>query len=159
MAKIDTSKWKEFKISSIFHVQKGTGFGLKKLQEGNTPLISATTKNNSIVAYSNVPIRFPQNTITVTTDGAGMGYATVQDAPFDIASNAVALIPKINNIGLYAKFFVCGIIRQYANHFSYTNKLNKEQLSKLFVKLPAITPPRLGIFGKYYQRNYGWRCH
>ena len=136
---IDIKNWKEFCLGDLFDIKKGTGFGLKNLPEGSTPLISATTKNNSIVAYTDVEPIFPSNTITVTTDGAGMGYATVQTEAFDIASNAVALIPKNNNVGLYAKFFICSVIRQYANRFSYKDKMNRGQLLQLLIKLPVTS--------------------
>ena len=136
---IDTSTWKKYILGDLFDMQRGTGYGLKDLVEGNTPLISATTKNNSIVAYANVTPKFDAETITITTDGAGMGYATVQMKPFDIASNAVAVLPYDNNVGLYAKFFVCAVIRQYANRFSYKDKMNRDQLLQLEVYLPATS--------------------
>ena len=136
---IDTSTWKKYILGDLFDMQRGTGYGLKDLVEGNTPLISATTKKNSIVAYANVTPKFDAETITITTDGAGMGYATVQMKPFDIASNAVAVLPYDNNVGLYAKFFVCAVIRQYANRFSYKDKMNRDRLLQLEVYLPATS--------------------
>ena len=136
--KIDTSDWVGFRIGHLFDIKRGTGYALTNLPEGNTPLISARESDNSIAIHADVPAKFEANTITVTTDGA-VGYATVQDKPFDIASNARALIFKgEHEPTVLAKFAVCTLIREEGQRFGYARKLNQERLENMTVRLPAV---------------------
>lgn len=139
MAKlVDTTEWREFRVGDLFDVCRGTGYGLRDLVEGDTPLISAKTTDNSIVVRANVPAKFPPNTITVTTDGAGMGFATVQIESFDIASNAVALLPRESMcIAQSALLFICPLISQGAYRFDYGDKFNANRVRELILRLPA----------------------
>ena len=73
MSKIDTSGWKEYKLSELFEIKLShDDLQPQKLSEGEVPLVSSGKNNNGIVM--NIPYDeryelFPANSITVDMFG------------------------------------------------------------------------------------------
>ena len=51
MSKIDTSKWEEFKISSLFTVKRPAARSQSKYEDGETPFVASGNYNNGVLKY------------------------------------------------------------------------------------------------------------
>jgi hypothetical protein len=145
----------EINIGTLFDIVKGAGEYLIKCKEGNTPLISATRKNNGVLGYVNLPPTFKAPAITIERVG---GNAFVQLEDFaTVPDDLFVLIPKID-MPLEILYYVISVIKNEKWRFNYSRKLTSERFLKLNIKFPTKqdTISEFDNVKKIVNSVYGW---
>ena len=134
--KIDISRWKLFKISDLFNVQKGKRLTKADMKDGKIRFIGASAINNGITAYiSNDEHLHPQNTITLSYNGS-IGEAFYQDEVFWASDDVNVLYPKFEmNRGI--AFFIIPLLKTAGKRYAFVDKWKKEDMEKSKIPLPA----------------------
>lgn len=150
------SNYKMFELDKIFKPIKGEGDYLMSLEKGNTPLISATTENNGVLAYvDSVPI-FKAPLITVERV-SGRAFVQLEDfvtVPDDIH----VLKPLKDNYDLEFLFYVCALINKKGWKYCYGRKLSKNRLIKIGLYLPVNEQGKINYcyIKQLVENCYGW---
>lgn len=134
--KIDISRWKLFKISDLFNVQKGKRLTKADMKDGKIRFIGASAINNGITAYiSNDEHLHSQNTITLSYNGS-IGEAFYQDEVFWASDDVNVLYPKFEmNRGI--AFFIIPLLKTAGKRYAFVDKWKKEDMEKSKIPLPA----------------------
>ncbi len=136
MSKIDTSKWMDFPISTLFDVVKGTRLTKADMRDGETNFIGASAVNNGITAHiSNDEHIHPANTITITYNGS-VGEAFYQDRPFWASDDVNVLYPKFA-MNRYIAFFIIPVLKKAGQKYAFIDKWKKEDVEKDCISLPV----------------------
>ncbi|MDD4855050.1 MAG: restriction endonuclease subunit S [Sulfuricurvum sp.] len=125
-------EWKYFTYEEVFKIKRGTE-GKRTEKEGNIPFISATEKNNGILAFIDSEKTESGNKITVSNDGS-IGETFFQENEF-LASSAITILinPQLNK---YSSMFINTLIRKEKYRYSYGRKWGLEKMKKSVIKLP-----------------------
>ena len=132
----------EFPLSRLFTVQKGKGGYRENLEIGKTPLVSATNKENGVLAHVDIIPTFlaPMITVERVTGQAyvqTMDFATVPDDLF-------VLVPK-EKISLKKLFYVSAQINLQKWRTNYSRKATPKRLRKLKLNLTNFKEEKLNI--------------
>ena len=115
---INTTDWKEFKVSDLFVNKKNKRYSKIYKMIGKTPFVSSTSINNGIVKY--VDLKPNQlNAITVSTNGACFDCFW-HNYEFCASTDVEILYPRFNittNIAL----FICTCLTKWKGKYSYKN--------------------------------------
>jgi len=137
---IDTSRWKEFKISDLFPTPKrGSNKATKfKGKIGKTPLIAASGYNEGIsyLTTSEGAKLSNENCLTMSANGAGVGSTFYRSEKF-IATNDCWVLDNSNltkNSGLFMATIISSVAK---NNFAWTKKPSEKLLLKTKIKLPV----------------------
>lgn len=134
---VDSSDWKQFSISSLFKVEKGTRLTRASMIEGDTPFIGASLENNGITArVGNTDHIHHGGLITVAYNGHATGTAFYQPDSFWASDDVNVLYPKFpltENIALFLVPLICEAGRPY----SYGDKWGKEIMENDCLTLPV----------------------
>ena len=134
--KIDISRWKLFKISDLFNVQKGKRLTKADMKDGKIRFIGASAINNGITAYiSNDEHLHSQNTITLSYNGS-IGEAFYQDEIFWASDDVNVLYPKFEMNREIAFFFI-PLLKTAGKRYAFIDKWKKEDMEKSKIPLPA----------------------
>lgn len=132
-----TSKWKEFKYTDLFNLEKVRGPKVSEIKNttGSTAYISATAENNGIKCFCDVKPEHEGKRITC----GHLGDCFYQETPF-VGSNVVVMNPKFlinRQIGL----FMVTILNQNKFLFSYAGGgvAGLSKLSKMSLSLPVTS--------------------
>lgn len=134
--KINTSEWKEFKISDLFEIVNGKKYPKSNRESGNLPLISTSSFNNGISDYiAEREDNVYKNIITVDYSGS-VGATFYHKNNVFIGETVLGLIPKFRineEIGL---FFV-NILSIINKKYSYDHKIKVLSYGDEYIKLPV----------------------
>ena len=155
--KLNTEKWQDFKLSSLFEMKNGffnnkpeTIDSVKTLT--SIPFLGATAENNGITDYCDIEsIRsssrtgddddtlvgkiFDGNCITITNNGS-VCHAYFQPKQFTSSHDETICVPKFN-LNMPIAMFICSIINKERYKWSYGRKLHDIKKSKnIVIKLP-----------------------
>ena len=143
---IDTSKWKEFKISDVFITEKHgsilqvpTGALMSKanLVDGDTPRVTVSNYNNGITGYyadsDDKNYRTYENFISVSF----LGTVFYQPKKTSLDMKVHCLKPLKHELNIYSAGYIVSIIRKAINNFAYSDQLSSAVLAKLVFALPA----------------------
>lgn len=147
MKKIDTTSWKEFRISQIFitegnGAQVPTGVYVPKteLKEyGSTPRITVTGINNGVFGYfdyignTTKNYRVFENFISISF--LGTVFYQQQKASLDMKVHC--LKPIGHELNVYTGEFLVSAIKSSLKSYKYGDQLSSTLLPKLYVYLPA----------------------
>lgn len=132
---LDTSIWKEYKLTDLFNIAKGTIS--KKTKQGKTVCITATCKNNGIGGSIDVPPVHNGNSITLSVNGS-IGEAFYQTRPFSASTDIAVLSPlEATPLNKYTALFICTILRKEGQKYSYDYKWSLVRLKDTTIKLPS----------------------
>ena len=121
-------------IEDLFHVTKGRGGYIKDLGGGDTPLVSATSRDNGITALVDDAPEFKAPAVTVERV---TGQAFVQLADFStVPDDLSVLIPK-RKMDLDKLYILASFINNSRWRFSFARKLTPTRLKRLVV--PDVT--------------------
>lgn len=123
-------------LSDLFEYETGNLSALELTEEGDTPLIYGTTKNNGVIKLVKIDEDskvFEPPLITVSY----LGTAFVQRTNFTTSvvdkSNITVLKPK-EEICIEALYYYCMQINKIAKFgYSYGRRMNQKQLNKLYL--------------------------
>ena len=143
---VKTEQWKWFLYSNLFVPPRRGEINIKNILEVNNkfhrkglPVISATTKNNGVIGYSEKDVgeRFPPNCITVANTGQGsVGFPTYQEEPFYATNNITVLIPKFE-CNKFTGLFLCTLIKKDRFKYSWGRILSETRLKNARIRLPV----------------------
>ena len=144
--KIDTSNWKEFKISDVFVTEKhgkgrqvptGAMIAKKDLEDGSTPRITVSNFNNGITGYysdiDDKNYRVYENFISVSF----LGTVFYQPEKASLDMKVHCLKPFEHELNEYSAGYIVSIIRKTIANFAYSDQLSSTVLADLRFKLPA----------------------
>lgn len=132
---IVTIGWQWFKITDLFVVERGVSPTKKQRKVGNTPLVTASARNNNISAYVNLPPDHKAGCITLPYDGS-IGHACYQTEDFLLGSAVYALVPNIP-ISREVGVFICTLLRRESFRYNYGRKWNSTRLAADRLLLPV----------------------
>lgn len=134
--KIDTTDWKEFKLSEIFKVMSTKTRELIKYFDGNTPFVSGTSINNGIEkrVLTNELLE-KGNCITVSSldcsafyqkeDFIGRGHGVVQR------------LYNNDNLNKNNALFICVLIKKLGKKYNYNNQCFMNTLKNEIISIPS----------------------
>lgn len=136
------SHWRDFPISQLFDIVKGTRLTKKDMRLGVIRFIGASAVNNGITAYiANDECLHPANTITVNYNGS-VGVSFYQDEPFWASDDVNVLYPKFQLNKDIAMFLIPIITKTGKERYEFIDKWKKEYMEKDTIKLPATVDGR-----------------
>ena len=129
-------KFKEFYIGDLFYIKKGKRLTKEHMIPGNINFLAAISSNNGIREKIKTDIVWAPNCISVNYNGS-VGCSYYQEEPF-YASDDVNLCYATDSWKLNKKIalYYCTIFKKYTEKFDYTQKWNKERMSKTSILLP-----------------------
>ena len=134
---MNKNKWKDFKYSDLFFIERGKIQSVNNYDEGNIPVISATEKNNGILAYISIDkdmIEYDK-CITIANNGS-VGEIFYQCKPFVATSDVTTLKLKNYNINKYRALFLMSLIKLEQFKYSYGRKWVYDRMKESIIKLP-----------------------
>ena len=135
--KLVDREWKEFLIDNLFFIYTGGDLILSKIKNGQIPVISHTSSNNGIGAWSEIiPKRklFSHKT-TISLADRGNFCAFVQKVDFYIGTRVKALEFK-ETVSKFAMLFVAEQINKQSVKFNYGSNAC-DNLNILKIMLPV----------------------
>lgn len=151
MGKIDTSRWKEFRVGELFEklnlrflpnrvFDKASDISEVKSEEFNLPLVNAKHSNNGIMYYGRKhEWEYEVLTIDIVADGAastGDVYAQPQET--GVLYNAYLVKPKAKCVTGLILFFLSTVIQRCVkDHFGYDNKCTWDKVKHETILLPV----------------------
>ncbi len=147
---INTTTWKEFKVSDLFVNKKNKRYSKIFKTIGATPFVSSTSVNNGIVKYVDLEPN-QLNAITVSTNGACFDCFW-HDYDFCASTDVEILYPRFNittNIAL----FICTCLAKWKGKYSYKNKPKNGIVWKTFIKLPIKNSQPDWEYMEKYMKN------
>jgi len=144
--KINTTKWKEYRIGDLFNYCKGKTLSLKDkdIYIGDIPCINGATSNNGVFAYLSKDIEeigfVLQKAPCITICRVGVsGYSCVQSSDFYIADNAYSLKLKFDkHANIFVYLFLSTILNRETYKYSYGRIINNNYFNTA-IKLPAAS--------------------
>ena len=139
MSKIDTSKWEEFKISSLFKVQRPAARSQSNYEDGEVPFVASGNYNNGVLKYLS-PKKGETldkgNCITVSPIDGSAFYQKDDFLGRGGAGSSIILLynDKLNE---YSGCFLATVIRAVCNKYYYSDMANKDVIAEETIKLPA----------------------
>ncbi len=137
MMRINTEKWKEFKISDLFFVTGSTTTPKSKLDLDSSfpyPYVTTAGTNNGVCGYSN---KYTEEGNVLTVDSAVLGTTFYQKDNFTASDHVEKLVPKFEiteNIALFISSIMNGTARIYG--YAYNEKRSQTALKKETLYLP-----------------------
>jgi len=146
---IDT--WKQFSIDSLFVLHRGGGHIRRESKAGDTPLVSASARNNGVTKRVAAEAKFPAGWITVCSNGS-VGEAFVQAEPFVATADVTVLEPKVP-AGIGARLFLCALIQHEKYRFNYGRKWPAGRMASSKIRAPVLPDgqPDLAFMEKFFE--------
>lgn len=131
---LDTEGWYEFNLIKLFDVERGRITSLNELNEGTTPIVSASGENEGISFFGDIEAPY-NNNITISMNGVNTGFTAYHGYPFNINVDCCVLKQKFK-LNKYIAIFIVTIISQLKCKYSYGRKMSAERIEKEKLKLP-----------------------
>ena len=140
ISKIDTSNWKPFKINSIFKVNNTNSILKSNVQEnGDTPYVTASYENNSVVGYVNYNDNLKEKGGCVFIGGKTLVVSYQGEDFFSNDSHNLVLYP--NGEGLFSKevgLFLATVIKKDLGRFyKWSDSISLKTIKKDYIHLPC----------------------
>lgn len=144
MEKIDTSGWKEFRLSALFSFMLPQGdLQVKQVEDGDVPLITPSAFNNGLlqrVSSMSKSTLFMANSMTV--DMFGNAYYQEEDFFVTAHGHVNVLIPKVP-LNKYSGMFIATAIRaMFLEKYGFSEMCTQKVLKKEKVELPVTEEGR-----------------
>jgi hypothetical protein len=126
---------KEFKITELFHLQRGHFHAINRLKSGSYPTVSRVDDDNGIVGFYNKPKKaevFSKHLLTVSTV---TGDTFLQYQPFIATDNVVVCIPK-SEFKVSTLLYIQAVLNKVKWRYSYGRQCYKGVLQKATLSLP-----------------------
>lgn len=160
MNKIDTKKWMEFGLESLFTITWSSTTPKNSLDFDNSnpyPYVTTAATNNWISWYSD---KYTEDWNVLTVDSAVLWYCSYQEKNFTASDHVEKLIPKFKMTKRIALFLVSIINQTWEMlHYAYNEKRSQTALKKETIFLPVDSswnPDR--EYMENYMKNLEERC-
>ena len=139
MSKIDTSKWEEFKISSLFTVKRPAARSQSKYEDGEIPFVASGNYNNGVLKHltpKSGETLDKGNCITVSPIDGSAFYQKDDFLGRGGAGSSIILLynDKLNE---YSGYFIATVIRAVCKKYYYSDMANKDVIAEETIKLPV----------------------
>lgn len=135
---LNSDFWKEYEIPKLFDVTAGIYHYKYEYNNGNTPYVSATNKNNGISEYIDLEPDFKGNVITTEKINCMAFY---QKEDFCATSDVNVLIPKFS-LNQYIAIFIVSVINYSENYrWNYGRQCRVGDTNTIRIKLPSKYNP------------------
>lgn len=133
---LDTVRWKQFKYSDLFDIERGKGPRKKDLNgEGDTPVVTSSDKNNGWTAFTTKSPCHKGDSIGVNRNGS-VGEAFYQPVDFCSTEDVHIFTPKFE-MNKYVAMFLCCLIRAEKYRFNYGRKWGIARMKESIIRLPT----------------------
>ena len=157
---IDTSTWKSFKIGDWFDIHPTKAYKLTNRdlfnEDGINPVIGNSSYNNGITGYSNLDTT-EANIITFSDTTSGTNTMFYQDMKFIGYPHVQGMYAREGKNIVYNKYtalFIISSIRGITRkRFDYSDKMNRDIISSMEVKLPEKNNEPDWEYMEEYMRN------
>ena len=130
--KLDIDNWQLFNLVDYFDMYAGSYYPANEYKNGNIPLISASNKDNGIMALTDLEPTFDGNCLTIGKVEMAVFY---QNGPFCATSDVTVLVPKFK-LNKYIGLFLKTILEQENYKWPYGRQIRLNDSQKLKVLLP-----------------------
>ncbi len=139
MAKIDTSRWKEFVIGDLFEISRPVARSQARYEEGNIPFVASGNFNNGVTKWCT-----PQkgetpdkgNCITVSPLDGSSFYQKEDFLGRGGAGSAILLL-RNENLSELSGLFISAAIRRSLTKYTYSDQLNSQTIAEESIHLPT----------------------
>lgn len=148
ISKLDTSSWKEFKVSEIFECKTTKAISSDELIDGDTLYVTRSATNNGCSGFLqkvNSKVNEP-NCITIGAEGK---FAFYQDAEFEAGVKIYTL--RNGQLNKFNALFLCTLLNLEVFKYSYGRARVLEKIKDENIKLPTN---KLGLPDYDYMENY-----
>jgi len=135
--KLETVKWKEFRLDELFYIKKGKRLTKANMTDGKVPFIGAIDKNNGYRQFIGQNPIHDGNTISVNYNGS-VAEAFYQPNPFWASDDVNVLYPKFE-MNQYQALFIASLIKLEKYRFNYGRKWHLERMNSSEIKLPVTS--------------------
>ena len=139
MKKIDTSKWKDFRVAEIFLISRPSSRSMLDYEDGEIPFVASGNFNNGI-AKKCQPKENEKldvgNCITVSPLDGSAFYQKCDFLGRGGAGSAI-LIMRSSKLNELRGLFISSVIRRSLTRYSYSDQINSESLKNESIKLPS----------------------
>lgn len=137
MSKIDTSSWKEFKVSDIFICETTKGIPSKNdLIDGDIPYITRSSEHNGFTqTCGNTENIVKGNCITIGAEGFVAFY---QKNDFVAGNKVYSLRIKHYKMNETLGLYLASALNSLSENYSFNNARILEKIKNEVIKLPAI---------------------
>lgn len=130
---LNVKEWKEYKMSEILDCTCTSALNINEAEEGNTPYITRSSENNGLSSYyGNADKIVRGNCITIGAEGRVAFY---QENDFIPGVKIYTLRNK--NMSIYNALFLCTILNQSVDLYSYGRARVLDKLKNEKVKIPC----------------------
>ena len=139
MTKIDTSKWKEYKIEDLFTLDKPVARSKNDYNEGTTPFVASGNFNNGIECYLSVKnsTDFDAGNCLTVSPVDGSTFYQEKDFLGRGGAGSSILILRNEKLNKFNGLFLSSIIRKVCSKYSYNNMGNQKKLKEEIIYLPV----------------------
>ena len=133
---LDTTKWREFRLSEVFNVECSKYHNPALYNEGNIPYIARTTFNNGVVKKIDTRDNlYPANCIVI---GAESARAFYQKESFLTGNKIYRLYLKdnLNILNENLALFFCSLINKKGENYTYSNAFVSSKIEQESILLP-----------------------
>ncbi len=130
---LNVQEWKEFLLSKIFIMTRGTRLTTYDRIKGEMPLVTAGEENSGVSEYiSNTQQEKFYNTLTIDMFNNCFYHSGVFCADDNI------LVLNNNDISIHSKLFISTVINQDKYRYSYGRQYRQKNYIEHFIKLPVL---------------------
>lgn len=130
---LNSKTWKEFKLSELFDIERGTRFIKSKRKNGKIPLVTAGEQNQGVaefIAYDD-KLKIYENHLTIDM----FCNCFYRNYKFLCDDNILVFLPKIN-ISNKSLLFMTSVINKDKAKFGYEKQYRQKSFAKHKIKLP-----------------------
>lgn len=146
MKRIDTSKWKKFRVGDLFEIVSGKGITKKEITEhgGSLPAIQSGEERFGLMGYINEEYCIKKKyaiskgeCLTVARSGSS-GYVGYQAKKCVVGDSAKILEPKFES-NTSCLLFIRALLMENKKKYAYKDKVTTENYEKDVILLPATS--------------------
>ncbi len=139
MERIDTSRWKTFRIGDLFAVSRPVARSQLKYKEGNVPFVASGNYNNGVVKWcepSETDVLDKKGCITVSPLDGSSFYQPIDFLGRGGAGSAILLL-RNDDLTEMNGLFMSTVLRAALTKFSYNDQINSQTILVQEIKLPV----------------------
>ncbi len=141
-------------IAEYFEVSLGGKDEIEDLEDGDTPIVSTSEFNNGVTTFRKPNYSYPQNVITIATDGSTCS-SFVQEFSFYAFYKVAILKPKSNvSIPIDAMYYISYLLFREKWRYVYARKFGKARinLTELIVPLDTHGKPNFLLMAELVRK-------
>lgn len=132
---IDTSKWKKFKVGTLFQCQ--TTKPQIEIEKGDIPYVTRSAVKNGIGSFVSQPEQYTLNLANCITIGAEGKFAFYQ--PEDFVSGVKIYTLRHEKLNKKNALFICTLLNCAIQKYNYGRARILEKIKKEIIKLPVTS--------------------